>query len=337
MTLTSFIEPCLSRIWEVKWSASWEQLSTQSGFPIDWTFAISSTTGDAWSISWLFFIDSSPAWPLSRSALSVLSGRHSSIAIKLLCHMTLLMTATSSSRIISGRDLTKTTSSRLTDFGLLWAPSLFAPGWALLYSLWICSWHFFIGAHRLVAFVMMRFVTKSSNTCCPSLLCLHRSVDTFSGITALMTNLNSSSLSSVNGLAKVFIVEVRVSMAVFCLFAFEAESARWLSLAAGCSPPISWAYPTRLASSGELRKSLVRAPGTSIEWLICSTAWSATAQKGTCWFLLTTQLPLRNSPYMQMLASDCLTALHVCQIDWNHPSVVQLAVGGVVLDKCLGA
>ena len=75
---------------------------------------------------------------------------------------------------------------------------------------------------------------------------------------------------------------------------------------------------------------------TSIERLICSRAWSApTAQKGNV--LVLVDYPVATREFAVDYSIRLFECFHVCQIDWNHPRVVQLAMSEVVFDKCLGA
>ena len=165
----------------------------------------------------------------------------------------------------------------------------------IVFHVW--SFLFFIGVQMPNFPDWTRSLTKVSKSFSPMPLCPTRSFLTFSGATTFVTRLNSSSFSCVKGLAKFPIVLTNCAMFFSLREITEVVKVWWWVP--------SFASSARRASSGAMRKNLVWAlgfkvmptnpPDTFMERFICSRAWSAPSpQNGTCKFMFTTQLPLRN-------------------------------------------
>ena len=144
--------------------------------------------------------------------------------------------------------------------------------------------------------------TKWPNSLFPIILCWHRSSFTFSGITTFVTRLKMSLLPSKNGFVKLLMLQINYS--IFFSWSDCAALIRlwWCVSVLEEVPAICLTCSASLASSGAIRKYLVRAlglsmmptspPETFIDLLARSRALSAPiAQNDTEEFLFTTQFP----------------------------------------------
>ena len=171
---------------------------------------------------------------------------------------------------------------------------------AMDFHVW--SFCFFIVDHRLILPNWIRSLTNVSKSFWRMSLCPTRSLWTFSGTTTFVTSLKSLPLSWLKGFVKLYLV--------FSMFFSWRESNEavnvwwWVPAFAVDVPAISFASSARRVSSGAMTKNFAfrfkmipnRPPEAFMDRFICSRAWSApSAQNATSSFLLTTQLPSRNS------------------------------------------